>query len=373
MHASWRRSLVVAAGTTGALLAPLVVSSRMASPTEGAVPLPPSKTNPTGTTSPVTTSPTTTIERATDDTADAAAAFRDTDVADPFVVMDSGRPWLFVTNNTAGNVPVISGSNPGELVVSDALPELPGWAAEGFTWAPAVTRTENGWVLAFSAQHRESGRQCIGVATSTTVGGPYEAADEPLVCDLDRGGSIDPSFVADDTGHRWLLYKDDGNCCGLPTTLRAVPLTADATALAGPASDLLTADLAWEDGLIEAPTMRQVGDRWLLVYSANRWDTADYAVGAAWCETPSGPCEKQAQPALTAGGGLDGPGGVEFAGGARGNEAVVTFHAWPTDAIDPEGSGRRLHIGLLTIVDEVVTITPVSLGELPASSQLAQR
>lgn len=372
MRAMWRHSLV-AAGTAGALLTPLVVSSRMASPTEGVVPSRPSTTNPTGTTGPVTTSPTTTSRGATDDTADAAAVFQGTDVADPFLVVDGGRPWLFVTNNTAGNVPVIGGSNPGELVVSDALPELPAWAAEGFTWAPAVTRTEGGWVLAFTAQHRESGRQCIGVATSTTVGGPYEPADEPLVCDLGRGGSIDASFVADDTGQRWLLYKDDGNCCGLPTTLRAVPLTADATALAGPATDLLTADLAWEDGLIEAPTMRQVGDRWLLVYSANRWDTADYAVGAAWCDTPAGPCEKQAQPALTAADGLDGPGGVEFTGGARGNEAIVTFHAWPTDVIDPEGSGRRLHLGMLTIVDDVVTITPASLGELPGSSQPAQR
>jgi hypothetical protein len=160
---------------------------------------------------------------------------QDSDAADPFVVMEGRQMWLFSTNNKAGNVPVVSsvGGGVGRPTTSDALPTLPAWATGGSTWAPAVTRTDGGWVLAFTTRHTDSSRQCIGVATADTVGGPYAAQAEPLVCDLDRGGAIDPSFVSDDAGHRWLLYKDDGNCCGLPTSINAVALTADATALAG--------------------------------------------------------------------------------------------------------------------------------------------
>jgi hypothetical protein len=296
--------------------------------------------------------------------ADSAAPLREADAADPFIAVD-GQPWLFTTNNTAGNVPVVTGTvaqGADGVAVADALPDLPAWAADGFTWAPAVTQTDHGWVLAFTAQHAASGRQCIGVATSPVIDGPYTPRSEPLVCDLARGGSIDPSFVVDDQGEQWLLYKDDGNCCGLATTLHAAPLTADATALAGSPSDLLSADQSWEGGLIEAPSMQHVDGRWLLLYSANQWDSPDYAVGAAWCESPAGPCEKQDAPVLTSGSGLDGPGGVEFVSDpAQDRVPIVTFHAWPAGEVgDGDGSTRRLQIGRVELDGDRVTISPVA-------------
>jgi hypothetical protein len=298
------------------------------------------------------------------DLARSTAPIRTADAADPFVAIDD-QPWLFTTNSAAGNVPVVTGgSGGGRVVVADALPRLPDWAEPGFTWAPAVTHSDIGWVLAFTARHAASGRQCIGVATSPVVGGPYSPAAEPLVCDIDRGGSIDPSFVTDDAGGQWLLYKDDGNCCGLPTTLHAVPLTPDATALAGPAVDLLSADLSWEAGLVEAPSMAKVGDRWLLLYSASRWDTAGYAVGAAWCDSPAGPCVKQSAPALTAGGGLDGPGGVEFVSTSRTNQVMVTFHAWPPGEVGyGDGSTRRLQLGRVEVVGDTVSMVPLTSAD----------
>jgi arabinan endo-1,5-alpha-L-arabinosidase len=281
---------------------------------------------------------------------------------DPFVVMHNGRAWLFATNMQGSNVPLIAPDGDGSTTMTDALPVLPEWAVPGYTWAPAVTAVDDGWVLAFTARHRASGLQCIGVATATDIAGPYEAAAGPLVCDVWAGGSIDPSFVEDDQGHRWLLYKDDGNCCDLPTALRAVPLTADGTALAGPSVVLVQADRPWEDGVVEAPTMVQVGDRWLLLYSASRWDDASYAVGAAWCTSPVGPCVKQPDPVLSIGEGYDGPGGLELvverttsgagvdidtlSGVDRG--VPVVFHAWPDRPHGSEdGSERQLHVGVI--------------------------
>lgn len=304
----------------------------------------------------------TTTEReasTTEEFIEGVGRLQDSDAADPFVVMEGRQMWLFTTNNEAGNVPVVKsvGGGVGPLTRSDALPTLAAWATEGNTWAPAVTRTDDGWVLAFTARHIDSSRQCIGVATADSVSGPYTAPPEPLACDTDRGGSIDPSFVSDDAGHLWLLYKDDGNCCGLPTYINAVALTSDATALAGSPVPLIGADLAWEGGLVEAPTMTQMGDRWLLLYSANRWETEDYTMGAAWCDSPTGPCEKQAEPVLPTRSGIEGPGGVEFASGVRAGTQLVTFHAWPKDQVGDASAQRRLQVGRATYDPTTDTVT----------------
>jgi arabinan endo-1,5-alpha-L-arabinosidase len=371
MSSPWHRAVTATVGLAAIVVGPLVASdwplaSTVRAPTVPAdaaavvEPIEPAAPQPDAAATPGTPA------AEPDDLAQSTAPLRTADAADPFVAIDD-EPWLFTTNNATGNVPVVtrrSEDTADGVVVGDALPVLPDWAEPGFTWAPAVTRTNAGWVLAFTARHAASGRQCIGVATSSAVVGPYSPATEPLVCDLDRGGSIDPSFVTDDAGARWLLYKDDGNCCGLPTTLRAVPLTPDATALAGSAVDLLSADLPWEAGLVEAPSMSKVGDRWLLLYSANRWDSADYAVGAAWCDSPAGPCEKQSTPALTAGGGLDGPGGVEFVSRSRPNRPLVTFHAWPPGQIGyGDGSTRRLQLGRVEVAGDAVSIGPITTAE----------
>lgn len=352
-----RRLLLTVAGLSIAVFAPIAVSRRVlpaddvaAPPRPGAAPL-----------VDATTSTTASPERPSFVTSREIdmSVLREADAPDPFVAIDRRRPWMFTTNNDAGNVPTGTVAPDDRLLVTDALPRLPPWAVAGFTWSPAVTSTDAGWVLAFTARHRASDRQCIGIATAATIHGPYSPRREPLVCRPDQGGSIDPSFASDTTGRQWLLYKSDGNCCGLPTTLHAAPLAAPATALSGPPVDLLTADLPWEGGLVEAPTMRQVGDRWLLLYSANRWNTPDYAVGAAWCQAPTGPCRKQHQPALTAVAGLQGPGGLEFVAGSPLIGDIVTFHAWPGSAVGYEnGSTRRVHLGRLEITDDVVTVVP---------------
>lgn len=279
------------------------------------------------------------------------------DAPDPFVAVDGQRAWLFTTNTPVGNVPAWRWS--GDRVVgSDALPRLPGWAVPGNTWAPAVTRAGGRWVMAFTARRSGTpGRQCIGLAAAATVGGPYAPEPEPLLCDLRRGGAIDPSFVAGSDGRLWLLFKDDGNCCGLPTLIRSVRLTADGLGLAGRPSVLIDADQAWEGDLVEGPTMTEIQGRWLLLYSGNRWKAPDYAVGAAWCDGPAGPCRKQDGPALTSGGGMKGPGGTEFVA----STSVVVFHAWSEDQVGYPLGARALRIGRVRVDDRdrVSVRTPI--------------
>jgi hypothetical protein len=270
---------------------------------------------------------------------------------DPFVIVANGEPWLFTTNMSGLNVPVSSAAAAGEPA-ADALPQLPPWAAPGRTWAPAVGRGDGEWVLAFSAHHRASGRQCIGVATATEVAGPYAPRPEPLVCDVEAGGAIDPSFVTGVDGTPWLLWKADGNCCGLPTRIWSAQLTSDRTALAGQPAPLLDADLPWEEGLVEAPSMARVGDRWLLLYSGNRFEDARYAIGAAWCLTPGGPCTKIGDPVLASGLDHAGPGGAEVVRGAKAPPTVV-FHAWEPGTTDRDGSTRTLHAREIVVEGDV--------------------
>src|SRR5581483_2145160 len=107
-----------------------------------------------------------------------------------------------------------------------ALPDLPR--------APAVLDNGHGYVLYVTLPDARSGRQCIGVASAPTPEGPYAAVgDGPLVCQLDLGGSIDPSVVRDGAGQLHLLWKDESNTRGRASGLWSQPLRADGLALTG--------------------------------------------------------------------------------------------------------------------------------------------
>src|ERR671922_790203 len=118
----------------------------------------------------------------------------DRDFPDPDILDAGGTYYAFGTNAAGLNVQVARSL---DLVswtgAGDALPVLPAWARAGRTWAPDVSETMNGFVLYFTARHAASGRQCIGVATSASPGGPFLAASAPLVCQLELGGLIDPA------------------------------------------------------------------------------------------------------------------------------------------------------------------------------------
>lgn len=266
----------------------------------------------------------------------------DVDGPDPFVVMHAGRAWVFTTNAMGRNVPVATLGPDGSTIVTDALPDLPEWAVTGYTWAPSAAAAEGGWTLWFTARDRITGRQCVGAARASDPQGPYEPDPGPLLCDGDLGGSIDPSPVVAPDGRLTLLYKTDGNCCSLPTTIRAVALDSYGTGLAGTPVELLREDSSWEGGVIEAPSMVFGPDGgWWLVYSANRWASSKYAVGAARCETPMGPCQKQAIPALDDDA-YPGAGGAEFVAQTQ----LVVLHEWaPTGVGYKSGSHRRVRLG----------------------------
>lgn len=272
------------------------------------------------------------------------------DFADPSVIYAGGKYYAYATNGGGGRVQVISST---DLIkwewVGEALSRLPGWAVPGNTWAPSVMSRGDTFYLYYTARHAASRRQCISVATSKSPAGPFvDDSAGPFVCQLDRAGSIDPSpFIASD-GTFYLLWKSEGEVIGVGARLAIGKLNEDLKGLDGDPVDLVGVDRRWEGRTVEAPSMVEANGRFYLLYSGNRWDTADYASGYAICEKPMGPCSKPADNVfLMKHDKLAGPGGTEVFI-APGGQTFVSYHAW-TDPNIGYPNKRQLHVEKLSL------------------------
>ncbi|QYG91449.1 family 43 glycosylhydrolase [Iamia sp. SCSIO 61187] len=283
------------------------------------------------------------------------AAVHPFDFPDPQILREGDMYFAFGTNGPAGVVQVVSSTDLTDWdVQGSALDAVPAWAHEGFTWAPAAIRTWSGFSLFYTVRDKASGRQCISRATAAAPGGPYvDRSTGPLVCQVDMGGSIDPSpFVAQD-GTLHLTWKSEGEVVGGGAQIWSAPLTPDGGALAWFPTPLLTVDKAWEGRTIEGPSMARTAAGWILLYSGNRWDSGAYATGYATCAGPTGPCTKPADNVvLRSDGDREGPGGAELFRTTDG-QLKVAYAAWDTGEVGIPNP-RRLHLG-------TVSMTPLGL------------
>ena len=278
----------------------------------------------------------------------------DGDFPDPFVLTVGGRYYAYGTQTGNVNVQVMESTDLARWEHrGDALPELPPWAAPGRTWAPAVfmrdgARGSGGvpqesCVLYYAVSSEAAGRQCISVATSDDPAGPFvDRSAGPLICQAERGGSIDPSPFVDTDGTPYLLWKSDDNAIGRTPRLWGAPLAPDGHSLAGEPVELLRAGAAWEKPLVEAPSLVRVGDLYLIFYSGGWWESDSYAIGYATGAGPLGPFERATDtgPWLASGPGMAGPGGAEVFLDAGGDRRIA-FHAWTPPEIGYENGGVR--------------------------------
>ncbi len=275
------------------------------------------------------------------------------DFADPFVLQVGTAFYAYATNTPSANIPV-GGGRAGQRtrLDGDALPKLPSWSEPGHVWAPAVTPNSDGYLLYYTTRDRSSGRQCVSVASASSPVGPFvDSSSGPLECQVALGGSIDPSPI-DVDGVHYLMWKNDGNCCNIPTRIWIAPLTEDGRHLEHKPVALLGADQPWEHGLIEGPSMIENDGRFYLFYSANRWDSASYAMGYAVCASVTGPCRKpRSTPWLASKGDIAGPGGGSAFQPRRGPDFLV-FAAWSSGAVGYDAGGaRRVLLRPLRFVD----------------------
>ena len=301
------------------------------------------------------------------------------DFADPFALKTSHALYLFATSTRgskyapAAHIPEIELTQQSDFAgyyLGDALPQLPTWTVAGFQWAPSVwARADGTYVMYYSTPaihpqacladpkttycvHGKDGptdAMCISAATSSSPSGPYvDRSSAPFICPFKEGGAIDPSIFIDRGHTPWLLWKSDGDCCGLPTAIYAQRLAPDGLGVAGPVHRLIGASQPWEGGLVEGPAMVESAGRYWLFYSANEWGTDQYGIGIAHCRSVSGPCTKPLQHAWLAsseGSQIDpGPGGEEFfdAGGL-----VWMVHHGLAPGQSGDLAQRRLYVDLL--------------------------
>ncbi len=215
----------------------------------------------------------------------------------------------------------------------EMLAEAPAWATPYSTWAPALLRVHDGYLLYYTAEVAGTDRHCISVARAATVDTPFvDVQAEPLICPVAAGGAIDPSPLRDDDGRLYLLWKNDGITLRRESAIWSQRLTDDGLDVAGDPVRLIGTDQNWEYPHVEAPSMVHVGADYWLAYSGNWWNQAAYGIGLAHCESPLGPCEKPfSGPIVASAPGREGPGGGEFFRDGSGR-LLMAFHAWLDEA-----------------------------------------
>ena len=105
---------------------------------------------------------------------------------------------------------------------------------------------------------------------------------------------LTPCFARDEHGAPYLIWKEDGNSVNLPTPIWAQLLDADMKHLVGERTMLITNDAAWEDGVVEGPSIIRHAHRFYMFYAGNTCCGQDckYAEGVARADHLLGPWEK---------------------------------------------------------------------------------
>ena len=265
-----------------------------------------------------------------------------------FLLLVDGTYYAYATNSDDENVPTLTSK---DLVrwepAGDAMPKLAPWVLAGKTWAPEIAKIGNTYHLYYTAGSLDVMKQCVGHAVARKPTGPYaDMSKKPLVCQVNEGGSIDAHPFRDADGTLYLLWKNDGNCCGMDTFIYSQKLSKDGSKLVGKRIRLVKQDSAWEGMLVEAPSLLEQEGTYYLFFSGNAYNTDAYAVGYATCETPLGPCEDAPEnPILATECDAGGPGHQTFITDDDG-ELWIVYHAW-------EG-GPDLAPGRSMWIDEVV-------------------
>ena len=268
--------------------------------------------------------------------------------ADPGVIYDGGQHIAAYTSGGAANAfpiktspDLVHWTSAGSIFPSA---QKPSWAS-GDYWAPEIHRVGNQYVAYYTARH-VNGRLSIGAATAPSALAPFTDIGQPLVHDASMG-MIDATQFQAPGGTRYLVWKADGNAVGQPTPIYGQALSANGISLVGARATLITNNLGWEGGVVEAPWVVYRSGYFYLFYSGNAYYNGTYAVGVARATSPLGPYQKAAAPILTTNATWVGPGHCSVVDTPAGN-TVMVYHAWQAGHVNGPGDQR------LMLVDSVV-------------------
>jgi Glycosyl hydrolases family 43 len=284
-------------------------------------------------------------------------------LADPSVMADGGRYYLFSSTHAGFRMPVYvvdslatTYTDLGAWIRStrEGMPANPPWAVDNRVfWAPTVARAGNGSYVAFFAAQRTDPpsyerRMCIGRAVATSPEGPYVPEPVPFSCGFDGvTGAIDPSLFRGPDG-TWYLHA---SFTSTPGHIYSYVLDGNldqqrsiwGTACCYYEYMLYAPSLPWETTWIENPSMAYDAstNTYLLSYSAGAsWTSPNHATGLARCSTPVGMCTpNQSGPWLAKSAGRTGTGGFSFFVDADGStKGVYASFAAGTEPNGPRGA-----------------------------------
>jgi GH43 family beta-xylosidase len=272
------------------------------------------------------------------------------DLADPHVLFDDGRWYLYPTH-TKHDLEVWTSEDLVTWTWGGVIwsPTPGSWNDQGEVWAPSIHPADDGWYLYYTAGLR------IGVAWSADPGGPFvDVRETPLIGGGHGGVGDGEDYDPDDFTHpfnfeefsidAFVLEGAEGQDEGLTlyctsyspaSRLIAVPLS-DPTTVAGDAPTVvLTPDATtWEGAVTEGPWLLERDGQVHMMYSGNYAETQNYGMGAAVAPGPLGPFERYTEnPLLEAdpADGLWGPGHHAVAPGPEGalseGQMLMFYHA----------------------------------------------
>jgi arabinan endo-1,5-alpha-L-arabinosidase len=136
---------------------------------------------------------------------------------DPSIIRVDDTYYVFSTDNHVAKRPA-----PGIMVrkskdlinwnyIGQALKGVPEgakqWTGAFFLWAPDVVKLGNSYYLYYSASIFGTNKSYIGVASSSSIEGPWTDQGEVIKTDKGDGpNAIDPNIIIDKNGQPWMAY-----------------------------------------------------------------------------------------------------------------------------------------------------------------------
>lgn len=260
-----------------------------------------------------------------------------TRLADPFLISD--KTGLLVLTGTAPNlnVPILTAATLQRLHSStpkDALNAPPSWGLKPM--GAEIAAFPNHFALYFVSKHRRRNVNCLAVAKSHNLAGPYflVSTDAPLYCPDDIIGVIAPSHYQNGPNEHFLLFSMFQGTRGRAAKgIYIIRLSPDGLTTIGNPVKLLGVDQSWEKGHIEGPSLVRRDNTYYLFYTGSTYNdkSGSYAIGYASSDSLFGPYVKSPyNPLIASQHGYFNPGSQGIFHDQCGNY-LLSFHAYPNE------------------------------------------
>ena len=213
-----------------------------------------------------------------------------------------------------------------------------------------IIRAGDYYVMYFVAKHRVRNVNCLAVASSKYIVGPYRiiSEKEPLFCPAGIIGVIAPNPYQDgETGLHLLFSMFSGERGHANKGVYITKMSDDGFTVKGEPIKLIGVDQEWEHGHVEGSTLIRNEKRYYLFYTGSTYKAKrnSYAIGYASSEKITGPYTKASDnPLLQSAEGYFNPGSQAVIQDKCGN-ILLFFHAYPNSKMTEKRSSyvSKLH------------------------------